>query len=121
MKKIVLLLVALLLAGQGRLLAANPDSTGTAARKASQKTVKKVAPRKTPAKLKGFIDRNGNGIDDRLESAAGKKGQKKRRGKSFRTDRFIDLDGDGICDGRESGLGLRKLYQHRHGKGPGKR
>jgi hypothetical protein len=50
-----------------------------------------------------FIDRNGDGIDDRLA------GQGMRRGK----DRFIDADGDGICDERASGLGFR------HGAGTG--
>lgn len=49
--------------------------------------------------VKGFVDENGDGIDDRLEG----KGKRLQRGKA----RFIDNDGDGICDGRESGLGFR--------------
>lgn len=49
--------------------------------------------------VKGFVDENGDGIDDRLEG----KGKRLQRG----TARFIDNDGDGICDGRESGLGFR--------------
>lgn len=49
---------------------------------------------------KGFIDRNGDGINDRRQQ---RQGNVKRR-----TDRFIDADGDGISDGRECGLGLRR-------------
>ncbi len=44
-----------------------------------------------------FVDKDGNGIDDRKE------GKVRGRGK----DKFIDADGDGICDGRENGLGFR--------------
>ncbi len=46
-----------------------------------------------------FVDRNGNGIDDRQERPEGKGLRRK--------DRFVDSDGDGICDGRAGGLGLR--------------
>lgn len=54
-----------------------------------------------------FVDRDGNGIDDRKE------GKGKLRGK----DRFIDNDGDGICDGREGGLGFRGGRGDWSGKG----
>jgi hypothetical protein len=65
-------------------------------------------------KLEGFIDQNGNGIDDRLEQ--GKDGKGYGKGKKGQKDRFIDLDGDGICDGKESAVGLRKMYQRRKGQ-----
>ncbi len=65
-------------------------------------------------KLEGFVDVNGDGIDDRLEQARQKRGKHKGP-----RDRFIDADGDGICDGNESALGLRKLYRKRKGH-PGK-
>ena len=61
--------------------------------------------------LEGFIDANGNGIDDRLEQ----KGDGKRKGQQQGKDRFIDTDGDGICDGKESAIGLKKLYRKRRG------
>ena len=61
--------------------------------------------------LEGFIDVNGNGIDDRLEQ----KGEGKRKGQYKTKDRFIDTDGDGICDGKESAIGLKKLYRKRRG------
>ncbi|MBU1298009.1 MAG: hypothetical protein KKG06_03065 [Bacteroidetes bacterium] len=48
-----------------------------------------------------FIDKNANGVDDRMEKQRGEGKQKRMR------DRFIDLDGDGICDGRSGGVGLR--------------
>ena len=51
-------------------------------------------------KLKGFIDKNANGIDDRIEN---KMNKGKQRGKK---DQFIDRNGDGICDGRESAFGI---------------
>ena len=60
-------------------------------------------------KLKGFVDKNANGIDDRIESVAGKG---KQQGKK---DRFIDRNGDGICDGRESALGIKKAVRRRQG------
>lgn len=60
-------------------------------------------------KLKGFVDKNANGIDDRIESAAGKGKQKGKK------DRFIDRNGDGICDGRESAFGIKKTLRRRRG------
>ena len=64
-----------------------------------------------PDSLKGFVDSNANGIDDRLEFAKGKQGKNRKR------DKFIDLNGDGICDGRESALGLKKTIRNRKGRG----
>jgi hypothetical protein len=62
--------------------------------------------------LKGFIDKNGDGIDDRLISGKGK-----GKGKQLRNrDVFIDKNGDGICDGRESAIGLKKTRRRRGGK-----
>jgi hypothetical protein len=58
-----------------------------------------------------FVDRDGNGIDDRQERSGGKG----VRGK----DRFVDSDGDGICDGRAGGLGLRFRGGAGGGKGKG--
>jgi len=60
-------------------------------------------------KMKGFVDKNANGIDDRLEN---KIAHGKQKGKK---DRFIDRNGDGICDGRESALGIRKMFRKRKG------
>jgi hypothetical protein len=51
-------------------------------------------------KPSGFIDMNGDGIDDRIESRRTRAGQD--------TDKFIDADGDGICDQRAGGMGFRK-------------
>ena len=51
--------------------------------------------------LKGFVDKNANGIDDRLEISAKGKGPKGK-------DKFIDKDGDGICDERATGMGFRR-------------
>lgn len=69
-------------------------------------------------KLEGFVDIDGNGIDDRLEQRS--RGKGKQKGKGLRRDRFVDTDGDGIYDGRESAIGLRKLYRKRKGN-PGNR
>ena len=63
--------------------------------------------------LKGFVDNNTNGIDDRLELAKGKQ----ERNRNRKRDKFIDLNGDGICDGRESALGLKKTIRNRKGRG----
>lgn len=58
-----------------------------------------------------FVDRNGNGIDDRLE-----KGSKSKR-KYRRMDMFKDEDGDGICDGKESSVGIKKMRRQRMKRG----
>lgn len=74
----------------------------------SQDTTK--APEK-PAPEAGFIDRDGNGIDDRSEPGR----RRIRRG----TDRFIDRDGDGICDDRQGGMGFRRKGQELKSPGTG--
>jgi len=77
----------------------------------TQKDSLKKLPPKNKLKSKGFMDKNADGIDDRL---ADKKG--KGRGKQLRRrDVFIDKNGDGICDGRESAIGLKKAM-HRRGR-----
>lgn len=53
--------------------------------------------------LKGFIDEDGDGIDDRLQ---GKKGEGHGQMRMMMQDRFIDLDGDGINDDRCTGMGI---------------
>ncbi len=59
--------------------------------------------------LKGFIDKNANGIDDRIENKMDKGKQKGKK------DQFIDRNGDGICDGRESAFGIKKAFRKRKG------
>jgi hypothetical protein len=56
--------------------------------------------------LKGFIDENGDGIDDRLQMK-GKHSDQQQHGqmKDMMRDHFIDLDGDGINDDRCGGMG----------------
>lgn len=54
-------------------------------------------------KLKGFIDEDGDGIDDRLQRMQGM-----HQGKEMMHDRFVDLDGDGINDNRCGPMGLTK-------------
>ena len=74
-------------------------------------SLKKMSP-KNKLKLKGFVDKNADGIDDRLQGK-----NSKSKGKHIRRrDLFIDKNGDGICDGRESAIGLRKIRRHRMGK-----
>lgn len=57
----------------------------------------------TQQKLKGFIDEDGDGIDDRMQRMQGM-----HQGKEMMHDRFIDLDGDGINDNRCGPMGLTK-------------
>jgi hypothetical protein len=98
------------------------DSTGS--KEQNQEHIKKAEQKKGAEKdqnqsevapmeksLEGFVDANGNGIDDRIEQ----KGNGKRKGQQQAKDRFIDTDGDGICDGKESAIGLKKLYRKRRG------
>lgn len=54
-------------------------------------------------KLKGFVDEDGDGIDDRIQRM-----QEMHQGKEMMHDRFIDLDGDGINDNRCGPMGLTK-------------
>lgn len=79
---------------------------------ANKKLEKKNQAAKDKITLKGFVDKNGDGIDDRLTGGKGK-----GKGKQLRNrDIFIDKNGDGICDGRESAIGLKKTRRHRGGK-----
>ncbi len=68
----------------------------------------------------GFVDENGDGVDDRMRSdlqtgdrATGGNHQLRRQHR----DRFIDQDGDGINDGRCSGTGLRQGKRRGAAKG----
>lgn len=108
-------------------LAIAQESDTTKNQKRSQERIKNSEKKEIPEQkpeadisqekpLEGFIDANGNGIDDRIEQQAGKK----RKGYQQAKDRFIDTDGDGICDGEESAIGLKKLYRKRRGQ-PGNR
>lgn len=77
------------------------------AQKQDQRKERSLAPSQEQAqsKLKGFIDENGDGIDDRVQRMGGKQqGQMQMR--DMMRDRFIDLDGDGINDDRCSGMGI---------------
>jgi len=105
------------------LLAQQPDSTRevrkmaakdtSLAKKSAAKSTVKKQENKQGKKRSDFVDKNANGVDDRMEKR-GKRGM--RKGKS---DVFIDRDGDGICDGRESAIGLKKIMRRRHrGKDP---
>ncbi|NOY05572.1 MAG: hypothetical protein GXO82_02895 [Chlorobi bacterium] len=66
--------------------------------------------------LKGFIDENGDGIDDRME-----RGKMERNGEHGREhhrmrDHFIDMDGDGINDNRCDGMGIGNKQRSRSGR-----
>ena len=66
------------------------------------------------APLKGFIDENGDGVDDRLQNM---KRANQNQMKHTMHDRFIDNDGDGINDERCGGMGIApKKEEHDHGK-----
>ncbi len=56
--------------------------------------------------FRGFIDENGDGIDDRMEQGKMEhKGEHKEAHQRMR-DHFIDMDGDGINDNRCEGMGV---------------
>jgi len=66
--------------------------------------------------LKGFIDEDGNGIDDRMEQGKMEhKGQHERAHHRMR-DHFIDMDGDGINDNRCDGMGIGNKQRSRSGR-----
>lgn len=54
--------------------------------------------------LKGFVDENGDGIDDRVQAAKGK--SQGQHGMNIQHDHFVDMDGDGINDSRCGGMGI---------------
>ena len=96
-------LLAALLIASGSAFAQQADSAATGRTPAKQGTqaMQKKQQRNQVQELKGFVDKNANGIDDRLEI-----GSKTPRGKG--KDKFIDKDGDGICDERATGMGFRR-------------
>lgn len=55
----------------------------------------------------GFVDENGDGINDRCATSQGQNGQGKGRKGMRKSDTFVDTDGDGINDNRCNGLGPR--------------
>ncbi len=116
---LVFLMTFLAVAG-GYSQSADSTSSGKKEKETQKASHEKNEQEKQAAKLEGFVDRNGNGIDDRVEQ--GQTGGKAKKGKGRRLgkDQFVDKDGDGICDGKESAIGLRKLYRKRRGNPGGK-
>lgn len=102
-KTTVLTLAALIAFGSAR--AQQADSAATKAKPGEQAgQERRQAQEKNQnqhQELKGFIDKNANGIDDRVEISSK---TQKAKGK----DKFIDKDGDGICDERATGMGFRR-------------
>ncbi len=86
--------------------------------KQNQRKERSLTPSKEQAqpKFKGFIDENGDGIDDRVQRMGGKQqGQMQMR--DMMRDRFIDMDGDGINDDRCGGMGITPSKRSKgHGK-----
>lgn len=86
--------------------------------KQDQRKERSSTPSKEQAqpKLKGFIDENGDGIDDRVQRMGGKQqGQMQMR--EMMRDHFIDMDGDGINDDRCGGMGITPSKRSKgHGK-----
>jgi hypothetical protein len=112
---ITLLALPLLLLAQKLDSTKNPTTTVPVTQPSSEsKPAVKSTELGKANKLDGFVDKNANGIDDRLEKKADKE-KGKQMGKG---DLFIDKNGDGICDGRESAIGLRKAHSMRKGRGP---
>ncbi len=86
--------------------------------KQDQRKERSSTPSKEQAqpKLKGFIDENGDGIDDRVQRM-GAKQQGQMQMRDMMRDRFIDMDGDGINDDRCSGMGITPSKRSKgHGK-----
>lgn len=97
---------------------AQKDTTSSS--KVNQKTETKTVQKKNNSELKGFVDKNGDGIDDRIEN--NEKGQRKGLHKRKRKrDLFIDKDGDGINDNRCNGFGLPGSHKGNNSKQKGKK
>lgn len=68
----------------------------------------------------GFIDEDGDGINDRKQAAGQSDDQSDRRQvRNRRRDHFIDTDGDGINDERCNGLGIHRGARRGQQKGGG--
>ena len=73
----------------------------------------------TPGTRQGFVDEDGDGINDRGTPSADQ-GSGRANGQRLRVhrrDHFIDRDGDGIHDERCGGTGLRRAQRHGAAKG----
>jgi hypothetical protein len=105
MKKITLFLF--LISFGSHLSFSQESKTVQKEEKKSEKEIQKV-----DKEIQKFIDKNGNGIDDRKEREFRGKGpafgpvENKGKGPGFEKnkDLFIDEDGDGICDKRAKGM-----------------
>jgi hypothetical protein len=69
-------------------------------------------------KLQGFIDKDGDGIDDRtIKTDEPVQSQEQNRIRERKRDHFIDTDGDGINDNRCNGLGFGNRNQGQKRRG----
>jgi hypothetical protein len=90
--------------GHGRRLQRTEAAAKTAETKSAETKTTETKPETCPV----FVDKNGDGIDDRKAADANGRtdneaGKSKSRIRGC--DRFTDLDGDGINDNRCNGLG----------------
>ncbi|MDX9757652.1 MAG: hypothetical protein RBU27_00685 [Bacteroidota bacterium] len=73
----------------------------------------------TTGAQQGFVDEDGDGINDRGAHAVDQPSgsSQRQRLRVHRRDHFIDQDGDGIHDERCGGTGLRRTQRHGAAKG----
>lgn len=113
--KILLLLSALLLYSLSASAQEQPRKTESEIQKPQ------TAPRPGDAAgtRQGFVDEDGDGINDRGARATdqGTASPQGKRLRLHRRDHFIDRDGDGIHDERCGGTGLRRAQRHGAAKG----
>ena len=112
------LIFALLIAFTTPVLAQSQQEDQASKPKDSQKSPK-ADTKETTKDLKGFVDTDGDGIDDRKVKTAGDdpgsgNGVRKRERKR---DNFIDSDGDGINDNRCNGLGIGSSGKQKRRRG----
>ena len=126
MKSLIILFVVAVLTAPS-VLAQSQNEGNKKAPTEKQETVQKQPQQKPGSgkvqahkKLKGFIDTDGDGIDDRTQGVNNTQGVKQSKQMRQRMkDHFIDNDGDGINDNRCNGLGFgqnNNSMKHRGGK-----
>lgn len=101
MKKVILLMVLLISFS----IANSQEDPQKVQQKKSNEKIDNMENQNILSKDK-FIDKNADGIDDRLNLQKGNQHGKINNERKRAKDVFIDEDGDGICDKRATGLGF---------------
>ncbi|MAT39449.1 MAG: hypothetical protein CL946_07570 [Ectothiorhodospiraceae bacterium] len=113
MNRVVFLIAVTLLLATSSYAQSGESGTKPEGTKEKPAVVEQEKP-ESDARMKGFVDTDGDGIDDRTVQQGQQTDDGRKHMRRRKRDHFIDKDGDGINDSRCNGFGLQR-------KGKGKK